>query len=157
MQDALVSVALGLAAPPAAHVSIAYGGITGGRAQALVALVVGLISVVIGGLALARSARVAGAARPRGRATDDAAPSQVSVSDGPGDAARIRSIAVATNSSYLALALGLVGAVLGAVRLASSTAIGTGSGRLGAIVALAVGLVGTVLGGLALARSRRAA
>ena len=42
------------------------------------------------------------------------------------------------------------------VRLATSTGgIGTGSGRLGAIVALMVALFGTVLGGLALARSRR--
>jgi hypothetical protein len=34
-------------------------------------------------------------------------------------------------------------------------AVGTGSGRLGAVVALVVGLIGAVLGGLALVRSRR--
>jgi Family of unknown function (DUF6223) len=46
--------------------------------------------------------------------------------------------------------------VLSGLHLArSSGGIGTGSGRLGAIVALVVGLIGTVLGGLALARSRR--
>jgi hypothetical protein len=53
---AALLVGFGLAAPAAAHVSVPVRGITIGRSQAIVALVVGLISVVIGGLALARSA-----------------------------------------------------------------------------------------------------
>jgi hypothetical protein len=126
MQSVLVSVVLGFAVLPAAPVSIAYSGITSGRAQALVALVVGLISVVLGGRALARSGGDAGTATRRGRV-------------------------------IVPVAAGLIGLTLGGVRLASSTAIGTGSGRLGAIIAVVVALIGTVLGGLALARSRRAA
>ena len=52
--------------------------------------------------------------------------------------------------------LGLIGVVIGGLALARSAGrIGTGSGRLGAIVALVVGLIGIALGGLALARSRR--
>jgi hypothetical protein len=55
-----------------------------------------------------------------------------------------------------ALVGGMISVVSSGLHLASSTgAIGTGSGRLGAIVALAVGLIGTGLGGLALARARR--
>jgi hypothetical protein len=95
-------------------VSLAAVGITAGRAQSLVALAVGLFSLVMGGLAAAR----------RGRA-------------------------------LVALAMGLGGIVVSGVRLANAGPIGTGSGRLGAIVALAVALIGTVLGGRALARSRR--
>jgi uncharacterized protein DUF6223 len=53
-----------------------------------------------------------------------------------------------------ALMVGLIAVVLSAVRLANSTAIGTGSGRLGAIVALAVGLLGIFLALRALSRSR---
>jgi len=89
-------------------------GITAGRAQSLAALAVGLVSLVIGGLAGAR----------RGRA-------------------------------LVALALGLGGIVWSGVRLANTGPIGSGAGRLGAIVALAVALIGTVLGARALARSRR--
>jgi len=94
-------------------ISLAAAGITAGRAQSLVALAMGLISLVVGALAGARRRR-AGAA----------------------------------------LVVGLIGIVFSAVRLANSTAIGTGSGRLGAIVALVVGLLGTFLGWRALARSR---
>lgn len=39
-----------------AHASVAAGGITAGRAQSLVGLAVGLIGVIMGGRALARSA-----------------------------------------------------------------------------------------------------
>jgi hypothetical protein len=46
-----------LAAPAAAHVSVAAVGIGNGRAGAIVALVLGLIGMVLGGLALARSRR----------------------------------------------------------------------------------------------------
>ncbi len=47
----------GLAAPAAAHVSAGVIGTGSGRAGAIVAAVVALIGVVIGGLALARSRR----------------------------------------------------------------------------------------------------
>jgi hypothetical protein len=47
-----------------AHASVAVGTITTGRAQALVGLAVGLIGVIIGGRALARSA--GGKRRSRG-------------------------------------------------------------------------------------------
>jgi uncharacterized protein DUF6223 len=98
-------------------------GMTPGRAQSLGALAVGLISLILGGLALGRSGGGAGG-RPR-RAT-------------------------------VALVVGVIGMIASVVRLATSTGgIGTGSGRLGAIVALLVALIGTFLGGLALARSRR--
>lgn len=51
-----------------------------------------------------------------------------------------------------------MGMVLAGLHLATATgAIGTGSGRAGAIVALVLGLIGIVLGGLARARGRRAA
>jgi hypothetical protein len=56
-----------------------------------------------------------------------------------------------------AVVAGLIGILFSSVRLANTTAIGTGSGRLGAIVALAVAVIGTVLGGRALARARRTA
>ncbi|MBT2508351.1 hypothetical protein J7I98_21155 [Streptomyces sp. ISL-98] len=81
----------GLAAPAAAHVSVAAGGIgTGsGRLGAIVAAVVGLIGVVIGGLALARSA---------GR-----------IGTGSGRAGAI-----------VALVVGLIGMVLGGLALARS-------------------------------------
>jgi hypothetical protein len=84
-----------------------------GRAQSLLGLAVGLISVVFGALAGAR----------RGRAT-------------------------------VALVAGLIGVVWSGVRVASGGPIGSGGGRLGAIVALAVALIGTVVGGRALARAR---
>jgi Family of unknown function (DUF6223) len=100
-------------------------GMTSGRARALVAAVVGLISLVIGGLALARS-------------TDRV---------GPG-----RSRAGAIAALVLGL-IGVVLSVvhLGA----STGGFGTGGGRAGAIVALVLGLIGMSLGGLAFARSRR--
>jgi Family of unknown function (DUF6223) len=52
--------------------------------------------------------------------------------------------------------LGLTRVIVGGLALARpASRIGTGSGRLGAIVALVVGLIAVLLGGLALARSRR--
>jgi len=57
MQTVFVSLSLALATPPG------YGDITSGRAQALVALVVGLISVVLGARALSRSAAGQGSRR----------------------------------------------------------------------------------------------
>jgi len=100
-------------------------GMTSGRAQALVAAVVGLISLVIGGLALARSA---------GR-----------IGTGNG---RVGAI-VALVLGLIGIVLSVVH--LGN----STGGFGTGGGRTGAIVALVLGLIGMNLGGLALARSRR--
>ena len=110
-------------------VSVAAGGIgtTPGRRRAIVAAAVGLISVVIGGLALARSA---------GR-----------IGTGSGRLGAVVALVV----GLIGLALS------GLHLAGSTGGIGTGSGRLGAIVALVVGLIGMVLGGLALARSRRTA
>jgi hypothetical protein len=115
----------GLAAPAAAQVSVAAGRITPGRAGALVAAVVGLISVVIGGLALARS---------RGR-----------VGTGGGRSRAIVALVVGL--------IGMVLAAQHLARYTGG--FGTGGGRAGAIVALVLGLIGVVLGGLAQARSRR--
>jgi hypothetical protein len=100
-------------------------GITNGRAKALVAALVGLISLVTGGLALARSA---------GR-----------IGNGNGRTVAI----VALMLGLISLTLSVVH--LGN----STGGFGTGGGRAGAIVALVLGLLGMNLGGLALARSRR--
>lgn len=100
-------------------------GITAGRAEALVAAAVGLISLLIGGLALARAA---------GR-----------IGNGNG---RVGAV-IALVLGLIGMVLSVVH--LGS----STGGFGTGSGRAGAIVALVLGLVGMNLGGLALARSRR--
>jgi Family of unknown function (DUF6223) len=100
-------------------------GITSGRARALVAVGVGLISLVVGGLALARSA---------GR-----------IGTGNGRAGAI----VALVLGLIGMVLSVVH--LGT----STGGFGTGGGRAGAIVALVLGLIGMNLGGLARARSRR--
>ena len=100
-------------------------GITNGRAMAIMAAVVGLISLVVGGLALSRSA---------GR-----------IGTGNGRAGAI----VALLLGLIGMVLSVVH--LGS----STGGFGTGSGRAGAIVALVLGLIGMNLGGLALARSRR--
>jgi hypothetical protein len=115
----------GLAAPAAAQVSVAAGATTPGRVGAAVAAVVGLISVVIGGLALTRSARRDGTGNGRARAIL---------------ALVVGLIGMVLGAQHLARYTG---------------GFGTGDGRAGAIVALLVGLIGMVLGGLALARSRR--
>jgi Family of unknown function (DUF6223) len=101
-------------------------GVTRGRAKAIVAAVVGLISLVVGGVALARSAGRIGA--------------------GGGRAGAIVALALGLIGMVLSVAhLG-----------SSTGGFGSGGGRAGAIVALALGLIGMNLGGLALARSRRA-
>ena len=100
-------------------------GITNGRAKAIVAAVVGLISLVVGGLALGRSS---------GR-----------IGTGNGRAGAIVALALGLIGMVLSVAhLG-----------SSTGGFGTGGGRAGAIVALVLGLIGMNLGGLALARSRR--
>ncbi len=97
-------------------------GLTPGRAAAILPAALGLISVIIGWLALARSA---GHIRKK----------------------RIRAI--------VALVLALIDIILSILHLARATGdIGTGSGKLGAIVALVFGLAGMATGGLALARMR---
>jgi uncharacterized protein DUF6223 len=47
--------------------------------------------------------------------------------------------------------VGRIGVVIGGLALRSACRIGTGSGRLGAIVALVAGLIGMALGGLVVA------
>jgi hypothetical protein len=101
------------------------GAITSGRARALVAVAVGLISLVIGGLALARTAGRIGIGNGRAKAI------------------------VALVLGLIGMVLSVVH--LGT----STGGFGTGSGRAGAIVALVLGLIGMNLGGLALDRSRR--
>ncbi|HEX5081741.1 MAG TPA: DUF6223 family protein [Blastocatellia bacterium] len=100
-------------------------GITNGRARAIVAAVVGLISLVVGGLALARSAGRIGAGNGRSGAI----------------------VALALGLIGMVLSVAHLGS--------STGGFGTGSGRAGAIVALVLGLIGMNLGGLALSRSRR--
>jgi hypothetical protein len=116
-----------LAAPAAAPDSIAASVYTmsAGRLGAIVAALLGLIGVVIGGLALAR---------PTGR-----------FGTGNGRVGAISALA----AGLIGMALG------GLVVATSDAGIGTGNGRGGAYVALVVGLIGMALGGLALARSRR--
>jgi hypothetical protein len=95
-----------------------------GRLGALVAGLVGLTGVVIGGRALARSASRIGSGNGR------------------------RGASAAVVAGLIGMALG------GLVVATSAGGIGTGNGRGGGIVALVVGLISIVLGGLALARSR---
>ncbi|WP_272944078.1 DUF6223 family protein [Actinopolymorpha alba] len=123
----LMSILHLLVAPAVAHVTVAAGGYGpgSGRFGAIVAGVVGLISLVIGGLALARSAGRFGT--------------------GNGRAGAIAAAGVGLSGMVLSV-LHLAG---------SAGGFGTGNGRAGAIVALVVGLIGVNLGGLTLARSRR--
>ena len=107
------------------NVAPTAGAITSGRARALAAAVVGLISLVIGGLAMARSAGRIGA--------------------GAGRAGAI--VARALGLIGMVLSVAHLGS--------STGGFGSGSGRAGAIVALVLGLIGMNLGGLALSRSRR--
>jgi hypothetical protein len=121
----------GAASPAAAHALVQHAdtgatAMSSGRIGAIVAAGLGLIGVVIGGLALARPA------------------SRVGIGSGRGGAV----------GALVAGLTGM--AVGGVVVATSDGGIGTGNGRGGAFVALAVGLIAVVLGGLALARSRRA-
>ena len=105
-------------------VPVAAGDITPGRRRASAAALVGLISVVIGGLALARAA---------GR-----------IGTGNGRAGAIVALPMGL--------IGAVLSVLHLAN--STAGFGTGGGRAGAIVGLVLGLIGMNLGGLALARAR---
>jgi Family of unknown function (DUF6223) len=124
-----MSVRLLLVAPDATHVSVITSGyVLGvGRTVPSIAAILGLISVVIGGLALFRSARRIGTGIGRTGAFMALALGLVSV---------------------------IVG---GLHTVNSAGGLGTGNGLAGAVVALVLGLIGLVLGGLALARSRRTA
>jgi hypothetical protein len=120
----------GLAAPAAAPAQPAAVGaftMTSGRILASGAAVVGLIGVVIGGLALARSAGRIGAGNGR------------------------RGAMVALVLGLIGLVIG------GLVVATADGGVGSGSGIAGGIVAMAAGLIGMTLGGLARARSRRTA
>jgi hypothetical protein len=124
-----MSVHLALAAPAAAHVLAqpvagTYAMSTG-RLGASSAAVLGLVGVVIGGLALAR---------PTSR-----------IGTGSG---RLGAL-VALVAGLIAMALG------GLVAATADGGVGTGNGLGGAYVALGVGLIAVIVGGLALGRSRR--
>ena len=106
------------------HVGLAAD-FTAGRARSLVAGAVGLVSLIIGALALARSSGRIGTGNGRTGAV------------------------VALMLGLIGIVLSVVH--LGT----STGGFGTGSGRAGAIVALVLGLIGVTLGGLVLVRSRR--
>lgn len=119
-----MSIRLLLATPAVVHVAVGGYDIGSGRT---VPTVLGLIGVVIGGLALARSA------------------GRIGVGNG-------RTGAIV--GLVLGLISAVVG---GLHMANSAGGLGTGNGLAGAIVALVLGLIGVVIGGLALARSHRTA
>jgi hypothetical protein len=116
-----------LGTTPSAQVAAGGAGIGSGRLVATVAAGVGLIGVVLGGLALARSAGRIGTRNGRRWAMAAGAAGLISVIVGGLHAAN------------------------------SAGGFGTGNGLAGAIVAIVLGLIGMVLGGLALAGLRRTA
>ncbi|GAA0734428.1 hypothetical protein Drose_34925 [Dactylosporangium roseum] len=63
-----------------------------------------------------------------------------------------------TGRAVLALAAGLLSALVGSVHGANAAGgLGTGNGLAGAVIAVVLGLAGVVVAGLALARARRRA
>ncbi|MBS4172163.1 DUF6223 family protein [Bacillus sp. FJAT-49736] len=118
-----------LLVPTIAFAEVADGnieyGLTPGRIKTIVAAVVGLISVVIGGLSLTRFANRFNSCNRR--------------------AGAIVALIVGL--------IGIVLAGLHLVN--STGGFGTGNGRAGAIVAIVIGLTGMVLAGLTLVRYRR--
>jgi hypothetical protein len=116
-----------LGATPSAQVAAGGTGIGSGRLVPTVAAVVGLIGVILGGLALARSARRIGTGNGR---------------------------RWAMAAGVAGLVSAVVGGLHAAN---AAGGIGTGNGLAGAIVAMALGLIGMVLSGLALAGFRRTA
>jgi len=115
-----MSILLGFAEPAASVYTI-----TPGRLGAIIAGLLGLTGLVIGGLSLIR---------PTGR---------FGTGSGP------RGAIVALAAGLVGVILGAL------VVATSDAGIGTGNGRAGAYVALAVGTAAMILGGFALARSRR--
>jgi len=114
-----------IASAEATDGNVGYG-FTSMRLRAIVAAAVGLISVVIGGLSLARSTGRFGIGNGR------------------------RGAVVAAVAGLVGIILA------GLHLANSTGGFGTGNGRAGAIVAIAIGLIGMILAGLTLARSRRA-
>jgi hypothetical protein len=119
-----------LAAPAAAHVLVpdpvsAYA-LTAGRLWSLVAALLGLAGVVVGGLALARSTGRIGTGTGR------------------------RGAIVALMAGLAGVVIG------GLVVAAAEGGPGTGYGIVGGYVALGAGLIAMALGGLTLVRFRRA-
>src|SRR6516162_4349202 len=115
----------------AAHVSepaaTTVYGLTPRRLWATTVAVLGLFGVVIGGLALRRSAGRIGTGNGNGRM-----------------------------GAVMALLAGLIAVVNGALNLAiAKGGPGSGNGVVGAAAALVLGLIAMALSGLALARSRR--
>lgn len=105
----------------------AAGGIGGsGRVGATLAAAVGLLSVVVGGLALARAAGRIGAGGRRAGAL----------------------LAVVAGLTGAVLSVWHLAQ--------TTEGFGTGQGRAGAIIGLVLGVAGVNLGGLALGRARRA-
>jgi hypothetical protein len=127
---ALISDQLATAVPAAVHMSVqpiaadVYA-MSAGRLGATTAALLGLLGVVVGGLALAR---------PAGRF-------------GTGSGRLGTTVALSTGA--VAMALGAL------VVATADGGLGTGNGLGGAVVALIVGLIATALGTLALTRSRR--
>ncbi|MDF2683276.1 MAG: hypothetical protein K0R47_4466 [Brevibacillus sp.] len=106
--------------------NVGYGVTTPGRLWATMDAAVGLISAILAGLSLARSAGRFGTGSGRRGAIV---------------AAVVGLIVIAYAVLHLTIFTG---------------DFGTGSGRAGAIIAIVMGLTGMVLAGLTLARSRRA-
>ncbi|WP_079911021.1 DUF6223 family protein [Paenibacillus sp. 32352] len=113
-----------IASAEATNGNVVYG-FTTGRLWAAMDALVGLISAIIGGLSLARSA---------GR-----------IGNGSGRRGAIVAIVMAV--------VVIVYAGLHLTNFTGD--FGTGSGKAGAIVAIVMGLTGVVLAGLTLARTRR--
>ena len=121
-----------LAAPVAAHLAVQQAAVststlTPERLAASLAALLGLIGVIVGGLAMARAA---------GR-----------IRTGPGQ----RGAIVALVAGLIAMAVG------GLVVATADGGLGTGNGLAGGVVAIVLGLIGVVLGGLTLSHSRRTA
>ncbi|UVI33463.1 DUF6223 family protein [Paenibacillus spongiae] len=104
---------------------VGYGVATPGRIWATIDAVLGLISAILAGLSLARSAGCFGTGSGRRGAIG---------------AAVVGIIVIVYAVLHLTIFTG---------------DFGTGSGRAGAIIAIVMGLISMVLGGLALTRSRR--
>jgi hypothetical protein len=82
-----------------------------------------------------------------------AAPAAAQVSAQP-DAASVYTMSAGRLGAIVAIVLGLIGVIIGALALAHPAGrFGTGNGRLGANVALAASLIGVALGALVVATS----
>lgn len=127
VQHLLVTAGVPAAVHVAAQQAVSSYALTPGRLWSFVAIGIGLVGVVVGGLALARPAGRIGIETGRLGATLALAAGLVGAIGG--------AVVVATSGGQL----------------------GTGGGLAGGGVAVVLGLVGVTLGGLALVRARRAA